>query len=73
MKDINFSVKSGEVLGVAGIIGSGQAELLEAIMGIRPANSGSILLHGEDISGLSIRERHARGLPSSPETGIATA
>jgi general nucleoside transport system ATP-binding protein len=66
VKDISFSVKSGEVLGVAGIIGSGQAELLEAIMGIRPANSGSILLHGEDISGLSIRERHARGLAFVP-------
>ena len=37
VKDISFSVKSGEVLGIAGIIGSGQAELLEAIMGIRPS------------------------------------
>ena len=55
VKDISFSVKSGEVLGVAGIIGSGQAELLEAIMGIRPANGGTVLLHGDDISGLSIR------------------
>jgi general nucleoside transport system ATP-binding protein len=66
VKEISFSVKSGEVLGVAGIIGSGQAELLEAIMGIRPANGGAVLLHGDDISGLSIRERHARGLAFVP-------
>jgi ABC-type uncharacterized transport system ATPase subunit len=66
VKDISFSVKRGEVLGVAGIIGSGQAELLEAIMGIRPANGGTVLLHGDDISGLSIRRRRARGLAFVP-------
>jgi ABC-type uncharacterized transport system ATPase subunit len=66
VKDISFSVKCGEVLGIAGIIGGGQAELLEAIMGIRPANGGTVLLHGEDISGLSIRQRQARGLAFVP-------
>ena len=66
VKDISFSVKRGEVLGIAGIIGSGQAELLEAIMGIRPANRGTVLLHGDDISGLSTRQRHARGLAFVP-------
>lgn len=54
------------MLGVAGIIGSGQAELLEAIMGIRPVNGGTVLLHGDDISGLSIRRRRARGLAFVP-------
>jgi general nucleoside transport system ATP-binding protein len=66
VKDISFSVKCGEVLGIAGIIGSGQAELLEAIMGIRRANGGTVLLHGDDISGLSIRQRHARGFAFVP-------
>ena len=66
VKDISFSVKRGEVLGIAGIIGSGQAELLEAIIGIRPANNGTILLHGDNISGLSIRQRQARGLAFIP-------
>lgn len=66
VKEISFSVKSGEVLGVAGIIGSGQGELLEAIMGIRPTNGGSVLLHGRDISGLTIGERRARGMAFVP-------
>jgi simple sugar transport system ATP-binding protein len=66
VKDISFSARSGEVLGIAGIIGSGQAELLEAIMGIRLANGGTVLLHGDDISGLSIRQRRARGLAFVP-------
>jgi simple sugar transport system ATP-binding protein len=60
-----LSVKSGEVLGVAGISSSGQAELPEAIMGIRRPIADNPL-HGEDISGLSIRERHARGLAFVP-------
>jgi general nucleoside transport system ATP-binding protein len=66
VRDISFSVKRGEVLGIAGIIGSGQAELLEAIMGFRRANGGTVLLHGDDISGLSIRQRHARGFAFVP-------
>ena len=66
VRDISFSVKRGEVLGIAGIIGSGQAELLEAIVGIRRANGGTVLLHGDDISGLSIRQRHARGFAFVP-------
>ena len=52
MKDVSFSVKRGEILGIAGIIGSGQIELLEAVMGIRPSESGTVLLHGRDISAL---------------------
>jgi general nucleoside transport system ATP-binding protein len=64
--DISFSVKRGEILGIAGIIGSGQIELLEAVMGIRPSQSGAVLLHGRDISALSIRERYARGMAFVP-------
>jgi general nucleoside transport system ATP-binding protein len=66
VKDISFSVKRGEILGIAGIIGSGQIELLEAVMGIRPSESGAVLLHGRDISALSTRERYARGMAFVP-------
>ena len=66
VKDISFSVKCGEVVGVAGIVGNGQEELLEALVGIGSANGGTILLHGEDIFGLSIRQRQARGLAFVP-------
>ena len=42
---VSFSVRSGEILGIAGIAGSGQRELLEAIAGLQPLNSGEILYH----------------------------
>jgi simple sugar transport system ATP-binding protein len=65
VKEISFRVKGGEILGVAGVVGSGQLELLEAIVGIRPAEHGTVLLHGRDISNLTIRERHALGMALS--------
>ena len=66
VKDIAFSVKRGEIIGIAGIIGSGQTELLEAVMGIRSPDDGTVLFHGRDISGLSIHERYARGMAFIP-------
>jgi simple sugar transport system ATP-binding protein len=66
VKEISFRVKGGEILGVAGVVGSGQLELLEAIVGIRPAEHGTVLLHGRDISNLTIRERHALGMAFVP-------
>jgi general nucleoside transport system ATP-binding protein len=66
LRDVSFSVRSGEILGIAGIIGSGQPELLETIVGIRPPGGGDVILHGRNISGLKIRERHALGLAFVP-------
>ena len=45
LDDINFVARSGEILGIAGIAGSGQRELLEAIAGLQPISDGSILYH----------------------------
>ena len=45
LSDVNFTANAGEVLGIAGIAGSGQRELLEAISGLYPISSGSILFH----------------------------
>ena len=45
LNDISFTVRSGEILGIAGIAGSGQRELLEAIAGLQHLNSGEILYH----------------------------
>jgi general nucleoside transport system ATP-binding protein len=66
LKDIDFSVRSGEILGIAGVIGSGQPELLEVIVGIRAPSAGEVILHGHNISTLKIRERHALGLAFIP-------
>ena len=45
VKDVSFVARSGEILGIAGISGSGQKELLEAIQGLRPLESGEIIFH----------------------------
>ena len=45
VKNVSFVAKSGEILGIAGISGSGQKELLEAIQGLRPYESGSVIFH----------------------------
>jgi ABC-type uncharacterized transport system ATPase subunit len=66
LKDISFSVKSGEILGIAGVLGSGQPELLEIIMGIRVPSAGQVILHGCDITDSSIRERQKLGLAFVP-------
>ena len=47
LQNINFTLKSGEILGVAGIAGSGQRELCEALAGLYPIGSGSVLFHPE--------------------------
>jgi ABC-type uncharacterized transport system ATPase subunit len=46
---VSFSVRAGEIVGLAGVSGNGQSELLEAITGIRPLHAGSILLNGEPV------------------------
>ena len=45
IKNVSFAARSGEILGIAGISGSGQKELLEAIQGLRPLESGSVIFH----------------------------
>ncbi len=47
--DVSFEVRAGEIVGIAGVAGNGQSELLKAISGIEPAESGRILLDGEPI------------------------
>ncbi|MFC6723243.1 ABC transporter ATP-binding protein [Halobium palmae] len=62
-----LSVRSGEVLGIAGVDGNGQRELVEALAGLRAAESGSIEFGGADITGLSRRERIESGIAYIPE------
>lgn len=50
VRDVSFSLKRGEILGFAGLVGAGRTELAETIFGARPANSGQILLNGQPIS-----------------------
>ncbi len=67
VKNLSFSVRSGEILGLAGVDGNGQSELIYAITGMTPVESGTILLKGRDISALSIKERVSAGIGHIPE------
>lgn len=67
VKDFSLTVREGEIVGLAGVDGNGQTELIEAITGLRPAASGFILLDGEDIASLPIRTRNEKGLGHIPE------
>ena len=67
VKDFSLTVRAGEIVGVAGVDGTGQTELVEAITGLRKAESGRILLQGVDITGLPIRERLRSGMAYIPE------
>jgi general nucleoside transport system ATP-binding protein len=66
VSDATFTIHKGEVLGIAGVEGNGQAELAEAIMGMRPA-TGTVTLAGQDISGWDTRRRREAGLGHIPE------
>jgi simple sugar transport system ATP-binding protein len=64
---VSFSVFPGEILGVAGVEGNGQTELLDALSGLRPARSGSINVSRRDITSLDVKARGDAGLSHIPE------
>jgi simple sugar transport system ATP-binding protein len=65
--DVSFGIAPGEILGVAGVEGNGQTELIEAVAGLRRARSGSILLDHLDITDATVRARGDAGLSHIPE------
>lgn len=65
--DISFTLKRGEVLAIAGIIGAGRSELLETIFGVRRAHRGTITIDGEQVSFSSARAAIKHGLGLVPE------
>ena len=65
--NVSFDVRSGEILGIAGIAGNGQSELLEAITGIRKPTSGEILFCGEPVTGFDPARLRRMGLAHIPE------
>ncbi len=65
--DFSLDIHAGEIVGIAGVDGNGQTELLYALSGLSPITKGQILLNGEDISRKSIRQRVELGLGHIPE------
>jgi len=67
LEAVNLEIHRGEVLGVAGVEGNGQGELIEAILGLRPFTGGELLLDGEPITNWPVRHRRDAGLGYVPE------
>jgi len=65
--EVSLEVRSGEILGVAGVDGNGQTELADALAGVRHAESGRVYLDGEDVTILGADPRQERGLAYVPE------
>lgn len=65
--DVTFGVATGEILGIAGVEGNGQTELVEAIAGLRQVRGGSVAVSGRDVTQLSVLERFESGLAHIPE------
>ncbi len=67
LHDIGFAVRGGEILGIAGVAGNGQGELLAALGGEAPSAAPAIRLDGEQVGQVDVRGRRARGLVYVPE------
>ena len=65
VESASFTVRAGEIVGVAGVEGNGQFELCTAVVGLRPS-SGSVIVDGNDLTHANTRERHRAGLAYIP-------
>ena len=77
LKNVSFKVRSGEILGVAGVEGNGQTELVEILTGLRRLTSGKVVINGKDMAGKTPREIRENGVSHIPEdrmkNGVAEA
>ncbi|MBW5423045.1 ATP-binding cassette domain-containing protein [Streptomyces sp. BG9H] len=67
LDDISFTIHEGEVLGIAGVEGNGQTELIDALIGLKHADSGVIRMAGQDITAVPTRKRREDGIGYIPE------
>ncbi len=67
VNNISFAVRKGEIVCIAGIDGNGQSELVYALTGLGPVESGQILLKGKDITKMKVRDRNVLGMSHIPE------
>ena len=72
--DVSLTAAAGEIVGLAGLVGSGKSEAMRAAFGLDPIVSGRVILKGEDVTGASTRDLLARGLfyipPDRREEGL---
>ncbi|MBA2380221.1 MAG: ABC transporter ATP-binding protein [Blastocatellia bacterium] len=67
VEDVSFTVRAGEIVGVAGIEGNGQTELIESLAGLRPSVAGTVNLKGRDVTAMSARQLKESGIGHIPE------
>jgi simple sugar transport system ATP-binding protein len=67
LDDVTFTIHAGEVMGIAGVEGNGQTELIDALIGLKHADSGAISFLGEEITGWATRKRREKGIGYIPE------
>ncbi len=65
--DISFTLKKGEILGIAGLLGAGRTEILRSVFGVDPIDSGEILVEGKRIDHPSVNEMISNGISLAPE------
>ncbi|MEM3662282.1 MAG: ABC transporter ATP-binding protein [Sulfolobales archaeon] len=75
VKGVSFTVREGEIFGIAGVAGNGQSELVEALTGLRKIKSGRVIVMGTDVTNKSPRELAKLGVRHIPEDrrGIGVA
>ena len=67
VRGVSFEVRAGEILGIAGVQGNGQAQLVEAITGLAPVEDGNVFVDGKDITNLKPRAVTESGIAHVPE------
>jgi general nucleoside transport system ATP-binding protein len=65
--NVALRVRAGEIVGLAGVAGNGQSELVEALVGLRPLDGGKVRVGGVDVSGADVATRRAAGIAYIPE------
>jgi general nucleoside transport system ATP-binding protein len=67
LEDVSFEVRRGEVVGIAGVEGNGQSELVEVLLDLRALDQGAIRMDGRDLAGVHTRDRREGGMGYIPE------
>ncbi len=67
VRDVSFEVRAGEIVGIAGVDGNGQSELIDALTGLRKPESGRVVVGGDDVTSASVRKHLDDGLGHIPE------
>ena len=71
VKNLSIQIHAGEIFGIAGVAGNGQKELAEAIAGLRKAETGAIVLNGEDVTGQNAKARIKKRIGFIPEDRLS--